>query len=219
MADACSLLAIQRFRQPCVNELNKKTGTSDSRCRNRSIRLGGRRTGKPGLEITHHIAVGNGNQITVNVSVKILTDEPHGTIRHQCVDATDMHALRTGLSIVTVMPTHTGRRGGIQITAVRPDIITVIMGPFVDPVAIASLAVAAAVEALRTMGLYKPPGVAETIDWATALGQLGVRELNDAVVESTLGVVLKYREDHERVREHGVAQLVKQAFDRGMHQN
>ncbi|MHB1129198.1 MAG: AAA family ATPase, partial [Ilumatobacteraceae bacterium] len=79
--------------------------------------------------------------------------------------------------------------------------------------------VAAAVEALRTMGLYKPPGVAETIDWATALGQLGVRELNDAVVESTLGVVLKYREDQERVREHGVAQLVKQAFDRGMHQN
>lgn len=79
--------------------------------------------------------------------------------------------------------------------------------------------VAAAVESLRTMNLYKPPGVAETIDWATALGQLGVRELNDAIVESTLGVVLKYREDHERVREQGVAQLVKQAFDRGMNQN
>lgn len=79
--------------------------------------------------------------------------------------------------------------------------------------------VAAAVEALRAMNLYKPPGVAETIDWATALGTLGVRELNDGVVESTLGTVLKYREDHERVREQGVGILVKQAFERGLRQN
>ena len=79
--------------------------------------------------------------------------------------------------------------------------------------------VAAAVEALRAMNLYKPPGVAETIDWATALGTLGVRELNDGVVESTLGTVLKYREDHERVREQGVGTLVKQAFERGLRQN
>ncbi len=79
--------------------------------------------------------------------------------------------------------------------------------------------VAAAVEALRAMNLYKPPGVAETIDWATALGMLGVRELNDGVVESTLGTVLKYREDHERVREQGVGILVKQAFERGLRQN
>jgi len=79
--------------------------------------------------------------------------------------------------------------------------------------------VAAAVEALRALNLYKPPGVAETIDWATALGILGVRELNDGVVESTLGTVLKYREDHERVREQGVGILVKQAFERGLRQN
>ncbi len=79
--------------------------------------------------------------------------------------------------------------------------------------------VAGAVEALREMNLYKPPGVAETIDWATALGTLGVRELNDGVVESTLGAVLKYREDHERVREQGVGILVKQAFERGLRQH
>ena len=79
--------------------------------------------------------------------------------------------------------------------------------------------VAAAVEALRQMNLYKPPGVAETIDWATALGTLGVRELNDGVVDSTLGTVLKYREDHERVREQGVGILVKQAFERGLRQS
>ena len=79
--------------------------------------------------------------------------------------------------------------------------------------------VSAAVEALRKMQLYKPPGVAETIDWATALGQLGVRELDESVVEATLGTVLKYREDHERVRGNGVAGLVKQAFERGMYSN
>ena len=75
--------------------------------------------------------------------------------------------------------------------------------------------VAGAVERLRTMHLYKPPGVAETIDWATALGTLGVTQLDENVVRSTLGTVLKYREDHERVTEHGVADLVKHAFERG----
>lgn len=75
--------------------------------------------------------------------------------------------------------------------------------------------VAGAVEALRALQLYKPPGIAETIDWATALGRLGTKELNDDVVGVTLGTVLKYREDHERVRETGVAALVKQALERG----
>ena len=75
--------------------------------------------------------------------------------------------------------------------------------------------VAGAVELLRTMQLYKPPGIAETIDWANALGKLGAKELNDHVVETTLGTVLKYREDHERVRETGVTALVKQALERG----
>ena len=76
--------------------------------------------------------------------------------------------------------------------------------------------VAAAVEQMRSLNLYKPPGVAETIDWATALAQLGARELNEAVVSATLGTVLKYREDHDRVREQGIAQIIAQAFDRGL---
>ena len=79
--------------------------------------------------------------------------------------------------------------------------------------------VAAAVEAMRGLNLYKPPGVAETIDWATALGQLGILELDEPSVAATLGTVLKYREDHERVRETGIADLVKQAFDRGLSHN
>jgi MoxR-like ATPase len=76
--------------------------------------------------------------------------------------------------------------------------------------------VAGAVEALRGLHLYKPPGVAETIDWAAALGRLGVTRLDEATVAATLGTVLKYREDHERVAQQGIADLVKQAFDRGL---
>ena len=76
--------------------------------------------------------------------------------------------------------------------------------------------VAAAVESLRALNLYKPPGVAETIDWATALARLGVSRLDDDVVGRTLGTVLKYREDQSRVREHGVAAVVRQALEHGL---
>ena len=76
--------------------------------------------------------------------------------------------------------------------------------------------VAGAVEALRGINLYKPPGVAETIDWATALGRLGVTEISEQVVEQTLGTVLKYREDQTRVRDHGIAGVVQHAFERGL---
>jgi MoxR-like ATPase len=79
------------------------------------------------------------------------------------------------------------------------------------PAASASLAsaVARAVERLRGMGLYKPPGVAETIDWAAALAALGRTELDESVVASTLGAVVKYREDQERVRAAGVEALLE----------
>ena len=75
--------------------------------------------------------------------------------------------------------------------------------------------VAAAVEALRGLNLYKPPGVAETIDWATALARLGTRTFDEAVVEQTLGTVLKYREDQGRVRENGLDAIVNAALERG----
>ena len=76
--------------------------------------------------------------------------------------------------------------------------------------------VAAATEALRSMQLYKPPGVAETIDWATSLGALGATRLDERLVSATLGTVLKYREDQARVEQSGIADLVKQAFERGL---
>ncbi len=71
--------------------------------------------------------------------------------------------------------------------------------------------VAALTEALRGLDLYKPPGVAETIDWAQALTVLGRGALDEASVAATLGTVLKYREDADRVRRHGVADLVDAA--------
>jgi MoxR-like ATPase len=57
---------------------------------------------------------------------------------------------------------------------------------------------------LRDLDLFKPPGVAETLDWAAALTVLGRSELTAPVVDDTLGVVLKYQEDIARVREIGV---------------
>jgi MoxR-like ATPase len=58
--------------------------------------------------------------------------------------------------------------------------------------------VATAVRRLRAAELLKPPGVAETIDWAAALIALGRTELDAASAAATLGAVLKYREDIER---------------------
>jgi MoxR-like ATPase len=75
--------------------------------------------------------------------------------------------------------------------------------------------VAAAVEQIRRMGLYKPPGVAESIDWAQSVAALGRDRLDETTVARTLGTVLKYREDAERVREHGVADLAKAAAMKG----
>ncbi len=60
--------------------------------------------------------------------------------------------------------------------------------------------VVAFVQHLRGMDLVKAPGVAESIDWATALVQLDARTLEPEVVEATLGVLLKYQEDVARLR-------------------
>jgi MoxR-like ATPase len=70
---------------------------------------------------------------------------------------------------------------------------------------------AAFVRGLRGLDLAKPPGVAETIDWAMALDALGRRELDAEVVQQTLGSVLKYHEDIEAVRDATLARLVEEA--------
>jgi len=55
------------------------------------------------------------------------------------------------------------------------------------------------VQALREMDLYKLPGVAETLDWTTALVALDQKALDPVIVDETLGVVLKYQDDVEKV--------------------
>jgi MoxR-like ATPase len=67
--------------------------------------------------------------------------------------------------------------------------------------------VAAAVGRIREQDLLKPPGVAETIDWAQALHILGARRLDAQFAAATLGAVLKYQEDVARIRETVLADL------------
>src|SRR3954454_5769348 len=70
---------------------------------------------------------------------------------------------------------------------------------------------AAFVAELRTLDLQKPPGLAETIDWAEALHALGREELDAEHVEMTLGSVLKYQDDLLAVRDETLASLVAAA--------
>ncbi|MGZ6708345.1 MAG: AAA family ATPase [Solirubrobacteraceae bacterium] len=67
--------------------------------------------------------------------------------------------------------------------------------------------VAVAVRRLRTDDIQKQPGIAEAIDWVSALELLGAARLDAAAADRTLGTVLKYREDQELVRERGLARL------------
>jgi len=68
--------------------------------------------------------------------------------------------------------------------------------------------VAGAAARIRDAGVYKPPGVAESIDWATAVATLGRDELDPATADATLGTVLKYREDQARIRAMGLEELL-----------
>ncbi len=63
--------------------------------------------------------------------------------------------------------------------------------------------VASGVSRLRALDLQKPPGIAEAINWASALDLLGLPVLTAQAIESTIGAVLKYREDLEALREKG----------------
>lgn len=78
--------------------------------------------------------------------------------------------------------------------------------PGVDKEVATSLA--AAMSRLRQMDLFKPPGVAETLDWAESLRLLHDGGLTPAMADRTLGVVLKYKDDIDTVREAGLEALV-----------
>ena len=75
--------------------------------------------------------------------------------------------------------------------------------------------VTAFVQELRATELYKVPGVAETLDWTAALVSLNENELSPSVIDDTLGVMLKYREDVQTVRGEQTRALLNRALQRG----
>ncbi|MEP9353132.1 MoxR family ATPase [Xanthobacter sp. KR7-65] len=74
-----------------------------------------------------------------------------------------------------------------------------------------SAEVVAFVQALRREDLFKVPGVAETLDWASALIELDAAALDPAMVGDTLGVLLKYQDDIARTDAPRIARLVEEA--------
>jgi MoxR-like ATPase len=76
--------------------------------------------------------------------------------------------------------------------------------------------IAAFVQELRREELYKPSGVSETLDWAAALVALDAQALTPEIVDDTLGVLLKHREDLERVRARDLPALVGRALTRSL---
>ena len=74
--------------------------------------------------------------------------------------------------------------------------------------------VTAVVQELRASDLYKKPGVSETADWLDALVALDVRELDLSILDQTLGVVLKTKEDLDALRERGTPDLFNRAMAR-----
>ena len=68
--------------------------------------------------------------------------------------------------------------------------------------------VVAFVQRLRAIDLFKLPGIAETIDWAHALTQLDVLTLDPAVINDSLGVLLKYQDDIAKIRGTEAARIL-----------
>jgi MoxR-like ATPase len=71
------------------------------------------------------------------------------------------------------------------------------------------------VQAARRQDLVKNPGVAETLDWIEALSHLGAGELNRDIVYATLGIILKYQDDVDKLRGPLAGALLEQAGGRG----
>lgn len=68
------------------------------------------------------------------------------------------------------------------------------------------------VQAVRELELYKAPGIAETLDWAEALGHLNTEVLDADVVNATLGIILKYQDDVDRLRGSVANSLVEESY-------
>jgi MoxR-like ATPase len=117
------------------------------------------------------------------------TREVHDALKRRCLyQWIDYPAFDKELAIVRERVPHASARLAEQLTAI--------------------------VQELRTMELYKLPGVSETLDWVAALAALDKDTLDPGVVEATLGVALKSKEDIEAVRGEVLASLVARATSR-----
>jgi MoxR-like ATPase len=114
------------------------------------------------------------------------TREVHDALKRRCLyHWIDYPSLDKELTIVRERVPHAAARLSQQVTAL--------------------------VQRLRTLDLYKVPGVSETLDWVAALAALDRQELDLTAVEETLGVVLKSREDQQSVRGAGLSELLRAA--------
>jgi MoxR-like ATPase len=114
------------------------------------------------------------------------TREVHDALKRRCLyHWIDYPTLDKELAIVRERVPHAAERLSQQVTAL--------------------------VQGLRTLDLYKVPGVSETLDWVAALAALDRQELDIAAVEETLGVVLKSREDQQSVRGAALSELLRAA--------
>ena len=73
-----------------------------------------------------------------------------------------------------------------------------------------SAEIVAFVQSLRKRDLFKQPGVAETIDWAAALAELDAVSLDPAMVSDTLGVLLKYQDDIQKLQGSDLQKIINE---------
>jgi len=86
--------------------------------------------------------------------------------------------------------------------------LEIVLAKVPDAPALLARQVAAFVQELRQAELYKVPGIAETLEWTAALVALDKEALDESVVGDTLGVLLKYRDDLEKVQSPQIATIL-----------
>lgn len=69
------------------------------------------------------------------------------------------------------------------------------------------------IQRIREQELYKAPGVAETLDWAEALGHLNTQSLDMDVINATLGMILKYQDDVDKIRSGAAPIILEQVLN------
>jgi MoxR-like ATPase len=68
------------------------------------------------------------------------------------------------------------------------------------------------VQWVRQQEIYKPPGVSESLDWAEALGYLNIQTLDPALINATLGFILKYQDDVNKIQGAVSASLLEKVL-------